>query len=86
MRDLNEIMKECLVFPLYFYGLKEIGGYVGYKREAEIAHGAVSVEYYERWLAENDRALLDAIIHYNREDCEATMALKDWLVEEQGRL
>lgn len=84
MRDLNEIMKDCLVFPLYFYGLKEIGGYVGYQRQAEIAQGAVSIEYYERWLAGHDRALLDAIIHYNREDCEATMALKDWLAEEQS--
>lgn len=84
MRDLNEIMKECLVFPLYFYGLKEIGNYVGYTRQAEIAHGAVSVEYYERWLADQDRALLDAIIAYNREDCEATMALKDWLAKEQS--
>jgi uncharacterized protein len=86
LRDLNEIMKDCLVFPLYFYGLKEIGGYVGYRREAEIAQGAVSVEYYERWLAEQDRALLDAIIHYNREDCEATMALKDWLAGENQKL
>jgi predicted RecB family nuclease len=82
MRDLNEIVKDSLVFPLYFYGLKEIGGYIGYQRQAEIAHGAVSVEYYERWLAEQQRAYLDAIIEYNKEDCEATEALKDWLVKE----
>lgn len=82
MRDLNEIVKESFVLPLYFYGLKEIGGYIGYERQAEITHGAASIEYYEEWLSNGDRRQLDAVIEYNREDCEATMALKDWLVKE----
>lgn len=83
--DLNEIVKESFVFPLYFYGLKEVGGYIGYRREAEITHGASTVEYYESWLATGDRAKLAAIVNYNREDCEATMVLKDWLVKEQPK-
>jgi uncharacterized protein len=84
MRDLNEIVKDAFVLPLYFYGLKEIGGYIGYGRKAEIASGAVSVEYYEEWLGKGERSKLDVVIEYNREDCEATMALKDWLVADQG--
>ncbi len=85
MRDLNEIIKDSIVFPLHFYGLKDIGCYIGHGRDCDIKGGAESVGVYEDWLATGDRSKLDAIVSYNREDCVATMALKDWLVQEAGK-
>jgi len=84
MRDLNEIVKDSVVFPLYFYGLKDIGCYIGYERSCGIAGGAQSVDVFDDWLTTGDRSKLEQIIEYNREDCEATMALKDWLAEESA--
>lgn len=78
--DLNEIVKDAVVFPLYFYGLKDIGHYIGYERSKKISGGGESVAYYEEWLDTGDRAKLEAILLYNEDDVRATMALKDWLV------
>jgi predicted RecB family nuclease len=81
--DLNEIVKDAIVFPLYFYGIKDIGKYVGFVREGAIAGGGESVAFYEDWLKTGERATLDAIIEYNTEDVVATRYLKDWLAKER---
>lgn len=81
--DLNEIVKDAVVLPLYFYSIKDIGKYVGFIREGEISGGGESVAFYEDWLNTGDRAKLDAIIQYNREDVVGTRYLKDWLARER---
>jgi predicted RecB family nuclease len=82
--DLNEIVKECIVFPLYFYGIKNIGGYIGFAREGKIAGGGESVAYYEEWLKTGNRKRLDDILLYNKEDVIATARLRDWLDHERS--
>ncbi|MEY4723087.1 MAG: hypothetical protein RLZZ324_600 [Candidatus Parcubacteria bacterium] len=82
MIDLNEIVKECVVFPLYFYGIKDIGKYVGFEREGKIVGGGESVAFYEDWLATGKRKWLTDILLYNEEDVIATRFLKDWLAHE----
>jgi uncharacterized protein len=79
MIDLAEVVKGCVVLPLYFYSLKDIGRYVGFDRGAAIAAGGESVSWYEAWLASKDRKKLDTIVDYNKDDVLATAALKDWL-------
>lgn len=80
--DLNVIIKDCLVFPLYFYGIKDIGEYIGFERSGEITSGGESIAYYEDWLTKGDRESLDEVIEYNKDDVLATRYLKDWLVGE----
>ena len=43
--------------------------------------GADAVLGYERWRDAQDEAELDAIAAYNEEDCRATLALRDWLLD-----
>ena len=50
MVDLNEVVKDSVVLPLYFYGIKNIGQYIGFDRSGSIAGGGESVAVYERWL------------------------------------
>jgi len=83
MVDLNEVVKEAIIFPLYFYGIKNIGGYIGFERSRQIAGGGESVAFYEDWLAKGDRRKLEAVIRYNEDDVVATRHLKDWLVRER---
>ncbi len=83
--DLNELVKETVVFPLYFYSIKDIGKYIGFTREGAIAGGGESVAFYEDWLKTGDRKKLDDIILYNKEDVVATRYLKDWLAQERDR-
>ncbi len=83
--DLNEIVKECVVFPLLFYGIKDIGKYIGFAREGKIAGGGESVAYYEEWLKTGNRKRLDDILLYNKEDVIATARLRDWLDAERAK-
>ncbi|MBD0349280.1 MAG: AAA family ATPase, partial [Thermoleophilia bacterium] len=48
--------------------------------EAELRAGDDSILLYERWLAERDDALLEAIADYNKEDCRITYELREWLL------
>jgi uncharacterized protein len=82
MVDLNEVVKDCIVFPLYFYGIKDIGKYIGFEREGKISGGGESVAFYEEWLAKGNRKRLNDILIYNEEDVVATRYLKDWLASE----
>ena len=83
--DLNEIVKDAIVFPLYFYSIKDIGKYIGYSRSGAIEGGGESVAVYEDWLATGNRKKLDAVIEYNTDDVIATRFLKDWLAHERLR-
>jgi uncharacterized protein len=80
--DLNEIVKDAIVFPLYFYGIKDIGKYIGFEREGKVVSGGESVAYYEEWLSKGNRKKLEDVIIYNEEDVIATRKLKDWLAHE----
>ena len=48
--------------------------------DAEIRDGGTSIVEYERYMQTRDPAILDAIAAYNREDCVATLLLRDWLL------
>lgn len=79
MVDLKEMTSGSIVFPLYFYGLKYIAKFLGFSWRGDVKGGGQSIEVFERYLATNDRALLDSIITYNEDDVRATAHLADWL-------
>jgi predicted RecB family nuclease len=53
---------------------------VGFRRSGGIEGGAMAVVEYEEWMTTHDDRALRNIALYNREDVEATKALRDWLV------
>ena len=79
--DLYKVVRGGLRISRPGYGLKEVEAFLPLRREAEIRDGGASIVAFEEWLATGDRATLDAIAAYNREDCVATRLLRDWLLE-----
>ncbi len=77
--DLHAKVVDSVVLPLYFYTLKDIAKYVGYRWADPEAGGAESVAWYDRWLETGDRSYLDRVVRYNEDDVRATMMLRDWL-------
>lgn len=77
--DLRKVLDESVVLPLSGMSLKEVGPFIGYRRQAVMQQGEDSMAEYLGWLRDGDRGHLDRIVHYNREDCEATLAVLDWL-------
>ena len=77
--DLHRTTVDSVVLPLYFYSLKDVAGYFGFKWSSEGAGGAESVVWYDEWLKTKDEKLLKKLIQYNEDDVRATYALKEWL-------
>jgi predicted RecB family nuclease len=77
--DLLQVVRQGLRAGVESYGLKEIEQFF-FTREAHVGSGNEAVIEFERWLDDHDQARLDGIAAYNREDCLATLELRDWLL------
>jgi len=79
MVDLFKIVSGHVVMPLYSYSIKPIAKYLGFSWADERAGGAQSMIWYGEWLARRDEKIKDIILEYNKNDCEATRVVLDWL-------
>lgn len=91
--DLHQKLVDTAVLPLYFYSLKDVAGYLGYKWDDPDAGGAESVVWYNNWLDKNDPvksfdktqdygagdSIMKKILKYNEDDVRATLLIKEWL-------
>ncbi|HEY1825155.1 MAG TPA: TM0106 family RecB-like putative nuclease [Acidimicrobiales bacterium] len=81
--DLFTVAKNAIRVGTESYGLKQLERLVGYRRRGGIEQGAGAVVEYEEWMKSRDGLKLREIASYNRDDVEATRALRDWLVEQR---
>ncbi|MBX4190199.1 TM0106 family RecB-like putative nuclease [Candidatus Parcubacteria bacterium] len=77
--DLHMKLVDSAILPIYFYSLKDVGAYLGYKWDNPHAGGAESVVWYNDWLEKKDQSIMQQILRYNEDDVRATKAIKDWL-------
>jgi uncharacterized protein len=82
--DLLKVVRGGVAASVPGYGLKEMEAFLPLRRAAEIRDGGTSVVEYERYVQTRNQAILTAIADYNREDCVATLQLRDWLLERRG--
>lgn len=81
MVDLSQITSDHIVFPLYFYGLKQVAPFLGYAWTGSVTSGGQSVNEFEKYVETGDERIMDELLRYNEHDVRATARLKDWLVE-----
>ena len=79
--DLSKKFTDSYIFPVYFYSIKDIVKYLGFEWQHEKAGGAQSIFWYEQWLETGNKAILQDIINYNKDDVRATEFLHKWLKE-----
>jgi hypothetical protein len=80
--DLYSVVKRTLLVGEPRYSLKNVEKlYRGKRNNSEVNDAVGSVVGYELWLANRDPALLDELVAYNRDDCESTAELVDWIRE-----
>lgn len=84
--DLHWKFIEAAVLPIYFYSLKDVAKYLGFKWQAEDAGGAESVVWYNDWLQSHDQKIMDKIVAYNEDDVRATLFIKEWLEKQKPRV
>jgi hypothetical protein len=79
--DLHSVVRQGLRAGVPGYSLKEVEALPAFRRQARVTSGTRAVLAYEAWMTTRAAAQLDEITAYNEEDCRATLALRDWLVE-----
>ncbi len=82
--DLHGAVKRALIASVERYSLKDLEPFFGYAREQNLAEASMSRRIVEQAIEAGhaDEAIEDhcgIVEDYNREDCEATLRLRDWL-------
>ena len=83
--DLYKIVKDSLVVGAKNYSIKSIEKCYRPKRDTEVTTAGDSVVAYANWIASGESKewikspLLKAIRDYNKDDCDSTLELADWL-------
>jgi uncharacterized protein len=78
--DLYRVVRNGIRTSRPGYGLKELEAFLTLERAAEVKDGGTSIVVFEQWMQTRDPELLEQIDEYNREDCVATLLLRDWLL------
>lgn len=70
-----------IYFPTFSNGLKEIAQHLGLRRSDAPTSGLESIVWRHRWETSKDPAVMQALLDYNRHDCEALELVADKLVK-----
>ena len=82
--DLHlDVLKNAFQVGVESYSLKQIERLVGFERHTDITGGSGAVIDYERYMHDQDDQWLQTIARYNEDDVRATLAVRDWLVEQR---
>ncbi len=68
-------------FPTRSNGLKEIAGYLGFTWSGSPSSGLESIEWRHRWEMSMEPEMKQALLDYNRQDCEALALLTKTLLD-----
>jgi predicted RecB family nuclease len=69
-----------IYFPTSSNGLKDIAGYLGFQWSGSPTSGLEAIVWRHRWEASKDPAAKQALLDYNRQDCEALELMANRLV------
>lgn len=77
--DLYTVVQKKTDWPVGSYSLKALATYLGFSWRDETPSGALSIQWFNKYLETKDESILKRILDYNEDDCKATMILKDGL-------
>lgn len=81
MVDIYSALKKCAAIPVPSYSLKDIAQFLGYMWHDKEALGANSIIWHNQWMKTNNLQCKERLKTYNKNDCEATAFVKNWLEE-----
>jgi uncharacterized protein len=87
--DLHRVVKESLRASVEQYSIKDLEAFFGYRREQPLREASLARQRIERALELDQPEALgpearDVVEKYNRDDCMATLALREWLERLRG--
>jgi uncharacterized protein len=82
--DLYQVVRQGIFVSQESYSIKKLEPLYMATREGAITDAGSSIVAYESWLETADAQTLLDIEAYNRDDCESTWHLRDWLEQRRG--
>ena len=82
--DLFAVVRQAMMIGEESYSIKKLERFYGMRRATEVKKGDQSIVMFEQWRLTNDQATLDDIRDYNKDDCESTWLLHQWLLERRN--
>jgi predicted RecB family nuclease len=79
--NLLSLIYARIYFPTFSNGLKDIAGYLGFQWSGSPASGLEAIVWRHRWEASKDHAARQALLDYNRQDCDALQIVANRLVD-----
>ncbi len=79
--DLHKVVTQGMQVSEREYSLKNLEKFYEFQRKGEIQKANESTNKYIDWIETKNDKLLEEIKVYNREDCESTYALREWLLK-----
>ena len=86
--DLYRVVRQALRASVESYSIKKMEPFFGFERAVDLRSASSALAHFEAWLELGDDEedgetrrieLLEQIELYNKDDCLATLALRDWL-------
>ncbi len=80
--DLYAIVRHAIYTSEPKYSIKNLETfYMKGQRQADVKNAGASIIYFEQWKETGDQDLLKEIEKYNKDDCESTWRLQQWLLD-----
>ena len=79
--NLATLVFARIYFPTFSNSLKEIAGFLGFRWAGSLASGLEAIVWRHRWEASKDLTEKQALLDYNREDCEALEIAANSLID-----
>ena len=77
----SDVVLKLTDWPVGSYSIKSLAQYLGFEWRDPTPSGALSIQWFNSYLATKDPALLNRIRQYNEDDCRAMLVLKDALIQ-----
>jgi len=74
-----DIVKKHTDWPTYNYSVKTLAQHLGFNWRDKNPSGAASIQWFNEWCESKDEKILQRILDYNEDDCEAMIVIKDKL-------
>ena len=88
--DLHRVVKRSLIASVERYSIKDLEPFFGYERDQDLREASQSMRLVESAVADGSLDTGDPhsriVEDYNREDCESTLRLRDWLEDLRAEL
>ena len=83
--DLYKIATSSFAFPIYSNDLKSIAKFIGFRWNNPSLSGSNIGGLFEEYLTNprKNKHYLQTVLDYNKDDCKATLIIKDWLVKQE---